>query len=91
MSTLNLTWLILFCFVAYFIITDENAAQSFYVLVMNAWVHIRKFFLIIRYHPLVTIHNPIVRYFDNRKFKKMAEQMIEQLKEEGLYEEEEDA
>ncbi len=80
-------WLFLFGVVGYFVVTDESIAEFVNLFIMGVWVQLHTYYLLVRMHPF-WIMNPIGRYFMNRKYRKMAEEMIAKLKEQGRYEEE---
>ncbi len=86
--TVYYIWLFLFGVVGYFVVTDESIATFVNHFIMGVWVQIRIYYYLVRFHPLITIKNPIARYFMNRKYRKMAEEMIAKLKEQGHYKEE---
>ena len=73
-----LVYLLIFSFVAYFIVTDESIAKLFLLSIKIIKQSIERFFWMIRFHPLIT-SNKISQWYMMRKYMKEVEKMQKDL------------
>jgi len=76
MNPVNSTLLIIFAFVAYFIITDENVSKFIQLQLQVIQVNIQRYYLMAKLHP----RNPITNWMMNRKYDKMERELRKKLK-----------
>lgn len=76
MNPVNSTLLIIFAFVAYFIITDDNVAKFIQLQLQVIQVNIKRYYLMAKLHP----RNPITNWMMNRKYDKMERELRKKLK-----------
>lgn len=76
MNPVNSTLLIIFAFVAYFIITDENVAKYIQLQLQVIQLNITRYYLMAKLHP----RNPITNWMMNRKYAKMERELRKKLK-----------
>ncbi len=65
--------------IAYFVATDESVAEYFNLIMLGAWVQIRKYYYMATLHPF-WIMNPMARWLMMRKYRRMAEEMLKSIK-----------
>ena len=80
MNTYQLTLLTIFAVLGYLVATDETIAEYFNLVVLTVWIKVRKAYLLVKLHPF-WIMNPLGRYLMMRKYRKMAESMLQSIKE----------
>jgi len=76
MNPVNSTLLIIFAFVAYFIVTDENVAKYIQLQLQVIQLNITRYYLMVKLHP----RNPITNWMMNRKYAKMERELRKKLK-----------
>ena len=76
MTPVNSTLLIIFTFVAYFIVTDENVAKYIQLQLQVIQINIKRYYLMAKLHP----RNPITNWMMNRKYAKMERELRKKLK-----------
>lgn len=71
-------YLLVFSFIAYFVITDESIAAAIILGLKILRNNIERLIWMIRFHPLVTT-NKIMQWYMMRKYMKEAEKMQKEL------------
>ncbi len=67
-------YLVIFSFVAYFIVTDDSIARFFLLSIKIVKQNIERFFWMVRFHPLITT-NKITQWYMMRKYMKEVEKI----------------
>jgi len=75
MNTITITWLTLFAFIGYFVVTDKSVAEYVNLIFAGAWLQLRKYYWMVRIHP----KNPITNWIMERKMKKLAEELLSEM------------
>lgn len=70
-----LLWLSLFAAIAYMVAVDKNVAEFINLFFMGVGIQLRKYYYMVILHP----RNPITNWIMERKMKKLAKEMCEQL------------
>ena len=76
MNPVNSTLLIIFAFVAYFVVTDENVLKFIQLQLQVIQVNIKRYYLMAKLNP----RNPITNWMMNRKYDKMERELRKKLK-----------
>ena len=80
MSTYSITLLTIFCVIGYMVVTDQNVAEFVNLVLQSIGLWFRKRYLLVKMHPF-WIMNPVGKYFMMRKYRRMAEDMLQSVKE----------
>lgn len=76
MFSLNYGLLLIFGITMYIIIIDQNVADYFLLVFKMTILNIKRLFWMIRFHP----NNFITTWIQNRKYDKMAKELIKEIK-----------
>ena len=79
MDTYQITFFTLFMVVAYFVATDESVAEYVNLIIAGVWVQIQKYVLMARFHPF-WYTNPVGKWWMMRKYRRMAQDMLDSIK-----------
>ena len=80
MSTYSITLLTIFCIIGYMVVVDRNVAEFVTLILQSTGVWFRKRYLMLKMHPF-WIMNPVGKYLMMRKYRRMAEDMLQSIKE----------
>lgn len=74
MNPINSTLLIIFGIIGYMIVVDENVAKFIVLQFKSAYVNTQRLYYMAKLHP----KNPITTWQMNRKYDKIAKEMIKE-------------
>lgn len=80
MSTYTITLLTIFGVIGYMVVIDSNVAEFVNLTLASIGVWFRKRYLMLKLHPF-WIMNPVGKYLMMRKYRRMAEDMLQSIKE----------
>jgi len=69
-------WTAIFAVLGYFIVTDNSIAEFFLLVVAMIKLNVQRMWFIVNWHIRHNPKNPIVKWHLDRKYQKIAEEML---------------
>lgn len=74
-------WLAIFAVIGYFVATDGSIAEYFLLIMASIKLQFQRWFFMASWHVCHNPRNPIVKWHLDRKYVRMAEELMKEMKE----------